>query len=436
MGREALLVANSVSYSDPRRSVTPAILRRTIGRFTSILEGLPNGFEFRVVSLLDQSPSEVRNKLEVTARNAKETDDLVLFYYFGHGELSSDLELQFLHPPKAKKSPNEVLKLSTLENIIKDVGASKSIFILDCCYGGALKKTFPHSLSGEHCRLASTTPSSRAYVESGALEDPIGVFTGSIIDGLASSKACRSATDDSITADSLFRYAKHETKRRTNNVQDPTKQGDLSDPLSIYHPKPAINPGFSKWANEKTAYFKLLAICKTLAKRGYSNATDLYKAVISENPSSFETLYKTPNGIFKYKPVKPIVVSRYIRFLRVLKLVDSDVLKLLPEGRTMISSSDTVYNKNLLLAIDNYLMSHGLDRAVIENSLRQILSNRLVPTKRDIFDYLSLSGHRVPTDDLKLILDLLGYIGAIRMTIDRAYFPWVGEETRDPMIGQ
>src|SRR5262245_54426681 len=133
MSRQAILVANSVTYSDSKASITAPVLRRTIERFASILHGLPDDYSFEVTILLDKLPIDVRHKVEDVAQEAHDSDSLFLFYYFGHGFLSAELELQFLHPGKTKNS-NEYLKLSSIENIIDAVDLPKSIFILDCCY--------------------------------------------------------------------------------------------------------------------------------------------------------------------------------------------------------------------------------------------------------------------------------------------------------------
>jgi hypothetical protein len=64
-----------------------------------------------------------------------------------------------------------------------------------------------------------------------------------------------------------------------------------------------------------------------------------------------------------------------------------------------------------------------MSREDVEHALRQILASRGVPTKQEVLDYLSL-GRSVPKDELGIVLDLLGYIRAIRMATKHAYFPW------------
>lgn len=95
---EALLIANSVSYSEISRSISVSEIKRTINRFAGLLGDLPNPYRFHVTKLFDVTPREVRDKVGTLAEAAANSSSLFLFYYFGHGLLSTELELMFLHP--------------------------------------------------------------------------------------------------------------------------------------------------------------------------------------------------------------------------------------------------------------------------------------------------------------------------------------------------
>jgi hypothetical protein len=423
MTREALLVANSVNYSDTSRSISVSEIKRTINRFAGLLAELPNPYRFHITKLFDPSPREVREKVNSLGESTAKSNSLFLYYYFGHGLLSPEWELMFLHPEGAKGS-QQTLRLSTIENDLRATNARKSIFIIDCCYAGAQSRDFPISLAGEHCRLSSTTPSGRAYVQRNSIDDPIGVFTRSVMDGLTSSQACMSATDNRITFDSLFRYAYQETKRRTSHTQEPQLKGNLSEPISIYQPKPQIILGMSKGVDEKTAYFKILAICRLLSSANPPKSLDrLYQSLLAQYSTAFQTLYKLPDGSFEYRPVQENVVSRYVHLMRSLGLIYEDGLVLSAVGRKIATKWRSSYNGILLESVDKYLARHGIGRDDVEHALRQILASRGVPTKLDVLDYLSL-GRALPKDELGIVLDLLGYIRAIRMSTKHAYFPW------------
>lgn len=425
MTREAVLVANSVTYSNPAFTVKPSVLGRIVNRFSKALEELPASYGFHVTKVIDASPRDVRAKVEAAAERAASSNSLFLFYYFGHGVLGPDFELLFLHPRETNQ--DNTLRLSTIENIVKDVKTPKSLFIVDCCYAGALVRTFTSTLSGEHCRIASTTPSSRAYVFSNEARDPIGIFTRSILNGLSSHRARKSITDNRITADTLFAYAQHVTREDTSGIQEPTMIGRLTEPITEYLRKPEIIRGITPDADEKTAYRKILAICLTLASiKTPTNLTTLYHALLKSHRKSFETLYKTSSGLFSYQAVKPIVVYRYLRVMRALRLIADDNIELSLTGKRLVAHWKSNYNARLLDSIDSYLSSLNLGRGDIERALQQILENRGVPSRTEITDYIALR-QSIPKDTLGIILDLLGYMRAIGMSPSRAYFPWTSD---------
>jgi len=423
MTREALLVANSVNYSEMARSISAREIKRTIRRFAGLLEDLPNPYRFHVTSVFDARPKEVRERVSSVAEKAANSDSLFLFYYFGHGLLSAELELMFLHPP-GPRGNHETLRLSTVESDLKATDVKRSLFVIDCCYAGAQYRTFSSSLTGEHCRIASTTPSERAYVVRNAVDDPIGIFTRSVMDGLTSSNACVAATDNRITVESLFRYASNEVAKRTSTIQKPRMLGNLSEPLTLYQPKPQIILGVSKAADEKTTYSKILAICRILASEDPpQNLNALYRILLSQHPTAFQTLYKVGKGKFEYRPVQQNVISRYVRLLRSLGLISPQELRLSETGEKLATRWRSSYNRILLESVDKYLSQYDIGRDDIEHALRQILASREVPTKIEALDYLSV-GRSLPKDELGIVLDLLGYTRAIRMSTGHAYFPW------------
>lgn len=424
MGREALIVGNTTSYSHGKSIAKPSFLNRTLNNIATVLSDFPDDYSFNTNILLDKTPTEVRQSFDSATQRAADSGSLFLFYYFGHGILSQNLDLLLVHPGGTPDLP-ATLRLQALEAMISASELSKSIFIIDCCYAGAKSQDIPFNLRGQHCRIASSTPSARAYLMSGEADDPIGVFTRVVIDGLTSDIACKSATEDVITAQSLFDYSGAETNRITNGAQEPILLGSLVEPLTEYRRVPDIIPGVSNAPDEKTAYRKILAILQAIRENHlFPDIGSIYDLVLDDYPDIFQTLHKKANGSFEYLPVQEGVIYRYIRFLRLLGLVKPENLSLTTTGRSLTANGSRLYNTRLLEAIDEYLVRVGLSREILDQALRQILSSRRVPSSREILDYLTLGGYRFHKHDMALILDLLGYLGAIRMSSNRAYFPW------------
>jgi hypothetical protein len=92
--------------------------------------------------------------------------------------------------------------------------------------------------------------------------------------------------------------------------------GSLPATLFEYHETPIISSGYSQWADEKTAYAKIITICRAMAEAKFGTIDSLHNHLIRKYLKSFETLYKLGEGRFTYAPVKPDVVRRYIEFMR------------------------------------------------------------------------------------------------------------------------
>lgn len=421
MSRQAVIVANSAAFLGTKAGISQAILNRTLDRLERALTDLSLRLRFEVTRCVGLSPEEVITTVRTRAGQAQKTRDLFFFFYLGHGVLSRDLQLEFLHPAPVGHT---TLPLARLEKTVAAEDVEKSLFVIDCCYAGAQDRTFTSQLSGEHCRLASTTAAARAYVVTRRTDDPVGVFARAIIDGFSSPDACRSSTENIITAESLFIYADKRTREETKDVQQPKKLGYLTEELADYKPRPDLVEGVAV-SDDKTAYKKMLAICQTLATfQEPPSLKSLYHILLSRYRKAFETLYKKGKFDFDYRPVKPPVISKYVRFLRRLGLVDHDNLSLTPEGKALANRWGDRYSVHLLAAIDRYLKNIGLSRLDIEDTLRQILRTRQVPTQTTVLDSLSLRHPMLLRNEMSIILDILGYIRAIRMSSHRAYFPW------------
>jgi hypothetical protein len=340
------------------------------------------------------------------------------------GNLSSELQLLLLHPGN-QKGETTILPLETVETRIRETQLEKSLVILDCCYAGAVARTFPFSLGGQHCRMASAVPSAYAYVTSGRLEEPIGMFTAAVMEGFTTAEACVSATDDRVTAERLFEFARARTMEMSgDHNQEPVIHGHLGETLFEYRSAPRIHQGFSTWADEKTAYSKILSICRTLRRWEPRSIRALHSRLLREHRSSFRTLFKKPDGSFEYRPVSLAVIGRYARFMSRIGLLHLETLSLTPEGRAISDRWRDEYNRRLLDTIDVYLTSAGMNRERVIKAAQRILSNRRIPSKNEITDLLMLTGHRLPRHEIGMVLDLMGYIGAIRVADERAYFPW------------
>jgi hypothetical protein len=424
MTRRALLVGNSVTYSDLSKSITRPIIERTIRRLGALLRELDPQYAFDITFCIDERGQTVLRTLEGLAQRAAQDRDLLLFYYFGHGDLSSELKLLLLHRGP-KKGEHDNVGLEQLETRIAETGAPKSLFLLDCCYAGGIKRTFPYTLRGDHCRIAAAEPSSKAYVTSGTLEDPVGSFTSALLESFTTPKACVSSVSNRVTAASLFEYLQSALANNDRGrAQQPTIEGSLPETLFEYRSAPSLRPEYSHWADEKTAYAKIVVICRALSDMNFQNILSLHRYLVKKYWRSFQTLYKQEDGTFTYLAVGHRVVARYVGFMQRIGLLQKDEIKLSPRGRSLATNWERRSNELLLNAVDSYLSERGMTRDELTNATRRVLQNRRIPTKDEVADVLSLTGYRLTKSDVGILLDLLAYSGVLRIADRRAYFPW------------
>jgi hypothetical protein len=424
MTRYALLIGNTVTYSDLSKSISRPTLERTLSRLSTLLTGLNAPYSFQTAICLDERAATVKRTLERLCERASQADGLLLVYYFGHGDLSADLKLQLLQ--RASRSETEPLGLEQLETRVRESTVAKSLFVLDCCYSGAAERTFPSKLVGNHCRIASTVPAQKAYVLSATMDAPIGAFTAALLDSFTDTAACISPSNNNITVDSLFRYLKNRLSTTPEGrVQTPVMTGNLAETLFEYTAAPRVVPGYTTLANEKSAYAKIISVCRALSGRSFSNSAGLHRFLVKEHPQSFRTLFKKPDGTFHYLPVSEEVVARYLRFMERFGLVvRGDDIKLTKVGASLAREWEEKANVLLLGCVDTYLARHRVSRDDLLATTRRIIVNRRIPTGQEVSDLLLLDGRHIPRTDVSVLLDLLGYAGVLRVADRRAYFPW------------
>ncbi len=428
MQRVAILIANSLAPQHTQRGVRRPDVKRAVEQIAALLSRLPEEYAFNPITLVDSKPDLVRRAVDREAQKCGKSKSLLLLYYFGHGvRLRDDAGedyLAFLHP--SKNSGSDYLKLTTLLYTIRAHSPRRVLCILDCCYAGLASKQFQLPRDIDFCLMACTTASTRARWEE-RVDHPIGVFTRALLNGLVTATEGMS---DLITADSLFKFARKETERHTSGLQQPYMIGNLDEAISKYSPKPVIVAGISE-APEPSAYSKLRAIATVLGKRRFEDLRELYRAVTHRHKEAFLTPYRRSDGSIIKRPASWTVLRRYVSFFRAIGVIDDDELMLTARGLKLIKNPAETYNVRLLDLIDRYLQRSGVPRNEIREAMLDILNRRSLPTRSNVLTELSLAkGYSLNLRNLALILDLLGYIGAIGMPRrkEQVYFPWAEQK--------
>jgi hypothetical protein len=428
MARVALIIANSVSSQPTVKAARSSKVSRTAVQVRDLFSQLPGRFAFEASHEIDQKPDRIEELAKKAAKRCSSHDGLLVIYYFGHARRAKD-DLIFVHrgPDREKRS---YLPFASLFHNVMAGAPNRVLFFLDCCYAGASGKEvdlLPESSRKKCCLIASTSASTRALWED-KVENPLGYFTLALIDGLSGPGGAVSATDDTITAESLFKFVKRETKGNTKGLQEPFMMGNLDEQLSRYSYKPVIIPGISQNVSDKSSYSKLIAIIRTIGKRPQEDTKYLYDRILVRHRHAFLTNFVDDDRRISQRPAHWTVLRRYIAFLRAISVVDEDRLMLTTQGLQLLDSVEDKFNTKLLSLLVRYLeRQNGLTVDHLRGTMQRVMERRWLPTKENVLNDLFLEkGHELNEHHLGMVLDLLGCIGVLGTLRKRqqVYFPW------------
>ncbi|MDG4759084.1 tetratricopeptide repeat protein [Micromonospora sp. WMMD710] len=181
----ALLVCNSVYEADPRlhslhgprtdgRLLGAALTDDEMGMFATA----------QVTILFDASRSEIAEAANRFFSDA-EPDDVVLFYFSGHGRSRNQKLYLCARDTVAGLLPGTAVSNDTLNDIIGDSVARAKVIVLDCCHSGAFKGpvAVERLLAGKGRFVLTATAAfeSAADADGDDLPSP---FTSALVNGL------------------------------------------------------------------------------------------------------------------------------------------------------------------------------------------------------------------------------------------------------------
>lgn len=189
------------------------------------------------LTLLDDRPwHEVQPAVEKFFRNpALQRDDLLLFYFAGHGERvgSGDQLCLILRDSDPEAINSTSLASGQLRDWMNRSKAKRQLVILDCCYSGAFEGRSSELLpkdalatEAEHGDiearfvLAATDKTTIASErEEGNADSPNALYTGCLLDALQGGAAANEA--GAITVQSLHRHLQRAVREKSNGRQTP-----------------------------------------------------------------------------------------------------------------------------------------------------------------------------------------------------------------------
>ncbi|MDJ0718242.1 MAG: SUMF1/EgtB/PvdO family nonheme iron enzyme [Prochloraceae cyanobacterium] len=151
-------------------------------------------------------------------------EDLVLFYFSGHGVKDQNLNL-YLTTPETVKSPKGLIvpptavKASYLQEQITNSRSKREVIILDCCYSGAIAKGMTAKDEGEVDIIAELGGKGRAILTSSTSvqysfqqEAALSIYTQYLVEGIETGAADLDS-DGKISADELHQYTKKKVQQ-------------------------------------------------------------------------------------------------------------------------------------------------------------------------------------------------------------------------------
>ncbi len=189
-----------------------------------------------------------------TDKNIK-PDDMLVFYYSGHGVPDEDGDVYFSTSEIDPDVPNRRgFGFGELTKMMQKCISTKIVCILDCCYSGSAKISKGHeedavrlgiaaldkesrSLSnGEgRCILAASQALQEAY---GLEEESHSIFTHYLLQGLGGSAKDAIETNGNVTVDSLSRYVYNTMMSLSPDKrpkQKPIKKVEASGDIILAH---------------------------------------------------------------------------------------------------------------------------------------------------------------------------------------------------------
>lgn len=220
--RYGVLIASSRFPDDPKLSELTCPENDVDGIHAVLQDQGIGGFaELQMVK--NQPSHEALRKIHKILRKAGR-DDLVLIYYAGHGKLdrAGRLHLATVETTQAELETTSI-PAQRIRDLIDNADATKIALILDCCYSGAIDKSFLRGDVAEQLNVVAggrgtfiMTASTDVQTAREEVRDGYGVFTKHLIDGLRG--AADVDGDGVVTMNELYDYVHRQVLAESHQV--------------------------------------------------------------------------------------------------------------------------------------------------------------------------------------------------------------------------
>ncbi|MDY6897528.1 MAG: caspase family protein [Cyanobacteriota bacterium] len=221
MAKVALLIG--VSEYEPGLNALPAAVQDVEAIKRVLGNSEMGGFADEDITVLkNPQPQQVRNAIYNLFANRKR-DDLVLFYFSGHG-IKDEKGKLYLSTRATRKDNGKLVKPSSipaslLHESINDSRSQRQVIILDCCFSGAIATgltakddgsiDLEEQLGGKGRAILTSSSSTQYSFEQEGSE--LSIYTRYLVEGI-NTGAADTDGDGQISIDELHEYASNKVQ--------------------------------------------------------------------------------------------------------------------------------------------------------------------------------------------------------------------------------
>lgn len=348
MSKVALLIG--VSEYQPELNSLPAAVKDVEAMRRVLVNPEMGGFADADVTVLkNPQPDDIRYAIYELFTN-RQKDDLLLFYFSGHG-IKDDKGNLYFATRDTRKDNGKLVKPSavaarTLHENINDSRSQRQIIILDCCFSGAIAKgmsvkddgsvNVEEQLGGKGRAILTSSTSTQYSFEQ--QDSELSIYTRYLVEGVNTGVADKDG-DGWISIDELHEYASSKVQETSPAMTPefyPVKEGHKillakspkDDPKLVYRQE------VESRAQESQGAFSIFALRILEGKRQELNISPEEANVIKEEVlqpyreyerKRYEYEQTLIEAVKKHYPFSQVIQKEIKEYQQYLGLRDEDI---------------------------------------------------------------------------------------------------------------
>lgn len=441
MTRRALILLNTAKNENPELNVDGHRVNEQSKFIDQLLTNL-GLLSFSIDSIINPGVTEGTNKInELLEKYSNDPtkdngESCLLFYYFGHSILR-DNDLCFCFKDTKENTPSTYLPFNEIVRRIFGFNINNVLFVLDSCYSGAAQKYNRRTLDSmekAYAFLCSAIPTQKAKIKPG--KTPFGLYSYNFFNGFRDPKAIDPEVN-AVTVNSLASYIEMMLSNREEVIGDEIRLSQIpfyfdnnlgNFILAKNNIRRNITHAVNTDAPQKSYYSKYKWIGEKVFELGQVHSEDLYELIDTNKIGEFQRPKKDDVRNVTYLDTISIdTLYSYIDSMGYLGILELNVdpLRLTNSGRGMFEINQTNYNSILFELISAKFDESGMPLVGLEKLIHRRISRKSIPSSNALYkDAINYTRFVMNKNIFSICLDLLSYIGYIRLTTSKTYYPY------------